>query len=377
LALIEHLKNQLKTPEDAPLEIPVIQETPPGPSVGSWLERLASANNNPHAARLMAEKAPYSPDTLAIYQGNYKLYLKNDPLMLLNMDEVKQSDILALAARLGERKTRDQRDLAGTRTFEIVIRFVRMAFKEYEEDHEEWRNPFSRIKAPKQKKSNARDAIEEDEIVKLFAPGVIDNILDKAVCTAMFWSGLRRSELWGLKVEDLDWKTPKIKICHAWKRFNSKNRVLGDPKWHKIREIPFPLDLQQAIKELWAVNGKHDFVFSRKDGSVPSASYIKNHLPKWLKRAGIELNGRRIVPHSARHSIASVLEARGVPLRYIGEMLGHANLKTTKGYLHTVSGAINDMGAAINEAAKQPQRRRPRRRTEREQGKRLKLSKRN
>jgi integrase len=227
-----------------------------------------------------------------------------------------------------------------------------MAFKEYEEERFEWRNPFDRIKAPRRKGGKRRDAIEEDEIVKLFVPGVIADPLEKAVCTAMFWAGLRRSEIWGLKAEDLDWKTPKINIDHAWKRLASKDRKLGDPKWHKHRKIPFPMDLQNAIKELWAVNGKHGFVFSRKDGTQPGPDWIRDHLHKWLERAGIELNGRKIVPHSARHSLASTLEAKGVPLRYIGDMLGHSDLKTTRGYLHTVSGAINDMGNKINGMAK-------------------------
>jgi hypothetical protein len=34
-------------------------------------------------------------------------------------------------------------------------------------------------------------------------------------------------------------------------------------------------------------------------------------------------------------------------------MLGHSSLKTTKGYLHTVSGALNDMGAKIDGMAKE------------------------
>jgi hypothetical protein len=38
--------------------------------------------------------------------------------------------------------------IAGTRTYEIALRFVRMAFKEYGETHEAWRNPFDRIKLP-------------------------------------------------------------------------------------------------------------------------------------------------------------------------------------------------------------------------------------
>jgi site-specific recombinase XerD len=110
--------------------------------------------------------------------------------------------------------------------------------------------------------------------------------------------------------------------------------------------------LQTAIKELWAAYGQHEFVFCRKDGSLPKETFLRWHLPRWLERAGIELNGRKIVPHSARHSLASALEAMGVPLRYIQDILGHSDLKTTRGYLHTVSGAINDMGSKINEMAK-------------------------
>jgi site-specific recombinase XerC len=290
LALIEYLKNQLNAPG-----LPVIKPSK-GPFVGNWLERLTSPEDNPHAARLVAEGSPYSPGTLVMYQYNYHRYLENDPFMSLDMNEVTQAQALTFIERLGARKKKNKEELAGTRTFGIVMRFVRMAFTEYEQDHEDWRNPFSRIKPPKQRSVISRDAIEEDERIKLFVPGVLADPLDKAVCTAMFWAGLRRGEIWGLKVEDLDWKASKIRICHAWKRFNSKDRKLGSPKWNKIREIPFPLDLQRAIKELWAINGKHEFVFSRKDGSVPSASYIKNHLPEWLKQAGIELNGRKIVP---------------------------------------------------------------------------------
>jgi integrase len=353
LALIEYLKNQLKTHDETLRDgLPPIKK-PRGPTVGNWLERLTSLDNNPHAARLTAEGAPYSPDTLALYKMNFNCHLKNDPFMAMIIEEVEQSHALAFIARIGNQQTKDGRDMAGTRTFEIVINFVRMAFKEYEEEHPDWQNPFRRIRPPKRKIKNPRNSIEEDEIIKLFAPNVITDPLERAVCMAMFWAGLRRSEIWGLKAEDLDWKTPQIKIDHAWKRLSSKERKLGDPKWHKHRQIPFPVDLQNAIKELWAANGKHGFVFARKDGTQPGPDWIRDHLPKWLERAGIELNGRRIVPHSARHSLASALEARGVPLRYIGDMLGHSSLKTTKGYLHTVSGAINDMGSKINGMAKQ------------------------
>jgi len=81
--------------------------------------------------------------------------------------------------------------------------------------------------------------------------------------------------------------------------------------------------------------------------------WVKRHFPKWLKRAGIELNGRRIVPHSARHSLASMLEARGVPLRYIQELLGHSDLETTLIYLHSTEKTFRDISGKITEVMDQ------------------------
>jgi site-specific recombinase XerD len=56
------------------------------------------------------------------------------------------------------------------------------------------------------------------------------------------------------------------------------------------------------------------------------------------------------VPHSSRHSLASILEDHNVPLRYIQDLLGHVDLKTTKGYLHYTDKTIRDIGSKITQA---------------------------
>jgi integrase len=129
-----------------------------------------------------------------------------------------------------------------------------------------------------------------------------------------------------------------------------KPRVLGPPKGKKVRNVPFDPVLQEAIKKLWEENGRHEFVFSYKNGATPGPSWIHGRFTKWLEHAGIELGGRKIVPHSARHSLASLLEAKGVSLRYIQELLGHSDLKTTKNYLHSTEKTIRDIGQKISEA---------------------------
>jgi len=323
--------------------------------IGNWMERFISLDNNPRAERIIAKGITYSQKTIDVYASYYNRYIKSDPFLNMDINKVDVPAARAFVARIGMKKTSDGRTLAGTRAFEITVDFVRMTFKEYWEDHQDWRNPFDRIDPPINSAGNPRDVLQEDEILKLFMPGVITDPLERAVAIAMFWAGLRRAEIFGLRYEDLDWKTPLLKINKAWKCFESKKkRTLGLPKWNKCREAPFPEDLQAAIKILQETYGLHKngHVFCLKDGTIPGGRWIGRRLPKWMKNAGIEAAGRRIVPHSARHSLASCLEEAGVPLRYIQDILGHGSLKTTKRYLHTPQGKINEITKKIEQNAK-------------------------
>jgi integrase/recombinase XerD len=139
-------------------------------------------------------------------------------------------------------------------------------------------------------------------------------------------------------------------VRRAWQNFEKKSRrVLGPPKSKRERVAPFDPVLQDAIKKLWAENGRHEFVFSWSDGKVIGPTWTKYNLSKWLARAGIKTEGRSIVPHSARHSLASMLEEKKVPIRYIQELLGHSSMKTTKTYLHSTERTIRDIGSKIND----------------------------
>jgi integrase len=349
IAFIQHLKKQIDEGSDTGW---VNTETV---CVGPWLKRFISLDDNPRGARIMGEGSPYSIETIELYRAKYTRYIQGDPFCDLKMKEVEQTHALVFLGRLGlkeKEKTHGGGPIAGTRTYETTVRFVRMAFTEYAKTHEAWRNPFDRINPPKSKPGKEPDILEEWEMKKLFEPGVITDVLDRALAAAMLWAGLRRGEIYGLKPEDLNWKIPRIIIRNAWQRYDSpKARSLGDPKWHKVREIAFPVQLQTAIKELWEVNKKHEFVFTDKDGNLPGANYCRRWLPRWIAAAGIDLGGRDIVPHGSRHSLASALEEDGVPLRQIQEMLGHSDLKTTHRYLHDTADHINKMGRKIDDIA--------------------------
>jgi len=333
--------------------------------VGDWLRLFTTITDSPKGARNVAENRPYSEASVDRYYGLYDVHMKGDPFMELMMSEVETSDALAFMNRMGLRKLTggryknktEQPLMMGTESFAKLVKFVRMAFKEYGRERPYWRNVFLYIEAPKNTPYNERDAMQEDEVLKLFGPGVLLDTMELAVCAAMFWAGLRRSEVFALRPQDLDWHTPKITVRKAWQNFSYKKRKLGPPKGKKERLLPFDDVLQKAIKKLWEENnldGKQDFVFSYSDRTTPGPSWIKGRFKKWIKRAGIELKGRELVPHSSRHSLASILEERGVPLRHIQELLGHASLKTTKRYLHSTDKTIRDIGKKI-EAARETQ----------------------
>jgi integrase/recombinase XerD len=209
------------------------------------------------------------------------------------------------------------------------------------------------MKAPKYK-SPKRAYLTEEEMLMFFNPGVLKTTLELCVCAGLYLAGMRRAEVFALMPEDLDWATPKLNLCRAWQDFDSGGKVLGPLKEKKPREAPFDPVFQEAIKKLWEENGKHEFVISFKKpirGSmIPGPFWLKKHFKQWIERAGINLNGRNITPHSSRHSLASLLENRGVALRYIQEMLGHSKLETTKIYLHTPDNIIREMGSKIMEA---------------------------
>jgi hypothetical protein len=176
-ALIQYLSNSVA--ESKPVRSERI-------TVGTWLEKFTKLNGNPHASRLIAKGRPYSIHTIKDYESKYKLYLEDDPCMAWRMDEIDETAMLEFISRMAERKMKDKVKMAGRRTFEIVLKFVRMAFKEYRKTHHEWTNPFIDIDSPTKLWNNREDILSEEEVVSLFRPAVLRDTMELAVCAAIF-----------------------------------------------------------------------------------------------------------------------------------------------------------------------------------------------
>ncbi|MEO1517372.1 MAG: tyrosine-type recombinase/integrase [Bacteroidota bacterium] len=144
---------------------------------------------------------------------------------------------------------------------------------------------------------------------------------DKLILEVLYSSGLRRSELIGLQVSDLDFHRQQLK-------------VLG--KGGKERLIPFGATLARSLKAYLQLREE---TFGIPAGSLFLTNKGKPLYPKFVYKLVQEyLSSVTTVeqrsPHVLRHSFATHLSDNGADLNAIKELLGHANLAATQIYTH-------------------------------------------
>jgi integrase/recombinase XerD len=147
---------------------------------------------------------------------------------------------------------------------------------------------------------------------------------DRALLETFYASGLRVSEVAGLRVEDVHFDGGFV-------------RCIG--KGNKERVVPMGGSARSALRAY--IEGLRPKLAERDPNvtalflTMASKAISRKMLWKMIKKnahiAGIT---KRISPHTMRHSFASHLLANGAPLRVIQEMLGHADIATTQIYTH-------------------------------------------
>jgi len=150
------------------------------------------------------------------------------------------------------------------------------------------------------------------------------NIKHKAMLSLIYACGLRRSELLNLKPTDVDSKRGLLIIRQAK---GKKDRVT--PVSDKI--ISLLRDYYTAYKPvIWLFEGQ-------AKGTQYSEQSLQSVLKQALSKAGIK---KPVSLHWLRHSYATHLLEGGTDLRYIQELLGHKNSKTTEIYTHVTDKSL-------------------------------------
>ncbi len=187
-------------------------------------------------------------------------------------------------------------------------------------------SPMSKIKAPKTP-HRLPVFIDEEKMDLLldseeFFNDSFPSVRDKMILETLFGTGMRLSELLGLKDQDVDFYKGTIKVFGKRK----KERIIPITK-----QLVNQLQEYIQLKSLQNFNNKTDDLFVTNTGTAVYRQLIYNTVKSYLTY--ISTQDKRS-PHVLRHSYATSLLNRGADLNAIKELLGHASLAATQVYTH-------------------------------------------
>ena len=253
-------------------------------------------------------------NTLESYRSDlshFAIWLKQ-PLFTANQAHIQQY----LAVKFPLSQPRSINRLIAT-----LRRFYRYALR----DNFILEDPTLQLEAPKIPRSLPKSLNEQEVLDLLNAPNVTDatGLRDRAMLELLYASGLRVSELVGVRVNEVSTQDGVVRVTGK----GSKTRLVpmgqDAADWiDKYLKTARPALLQQRLCDAL-------FVTNRASGMTRQAFW--HIIKRYARLAGIQ---KHISPHVLRHAFATHLLNHGADLRVVQMLLGHADISTTQIYTH-------------------------------------------
>lgn len=285
---------------------------------------------------LMNLQSTIEPNTFNSYETNVRVHiipaLGNFPLCNLQAPHIRDflSRLLTTHA---------------SRTVEHIYANLRAMLKQAVDDDLLAKSPMRSVKKPKATRTRPWVALTEQQVQQLIA--AISNPTHQLIVKLAATSGLRRSELLGLRFQDVDLKGRSVSVNQTNKKIGSTPSICEKTKTatsHRTVSIPAALVplIKEQIKEvklrsfqdpLWQHN---DLLFPGLHGAPLSPDHVTALIRSYGKKAhmpeGFCLN-------SLRHTSASLLLKHGASYKVVQERLGHSTPLLTLGtYSHVLPG---------------------------------------
>lgn len=255
-------------------------------------------------------------NTLESYERDLRKYFVF--LKVKNPDDVTPSDVSSFLTRLsseGIAVPSIARCLAAVRGFHKYLLTDGLA----------QRDPTINLETPRgwKRLPKTLSSIDVEALLKQPEPATPIGMRDKAMLELLYATGLRVSELVGLKLNDINLERGYL-------------IVIG--KGSKERAVPMGETASAIVQEyrgrarralLKGRDSDHLFISSQHRGITRQMFWER--IKYYARKAGI---GRTVSPHTLRHSFATHLLDNGADLRAVQAMLGHADISTTQIYTH-------------------------------------------
>jgi integrase len=169
-------------------------------------------------------------------------------------------------------------------------------------------------------------------------------------------TGARQMELCGLQWQDIDWLHGTL---HIRRQLARKGEMFAAQKTRAAKRTialgPGTIEVLRAHRELQAqercIAGsgwqEHDLIFTTTIGApMKPKNLVDRYFKPSIKAAGVP----EIRFHDLRHTAASIMLSRGVPIFTVSKILGHARASITSDtYGHLVPGATDGIGQMMDE----------------------------
>ncbi len=159
----------------------------------------------------------------------------------------------------------------------------------------------------------------------------IVNSKHKMMISLAYASGLRVSEVINLKIKDINIGELTIHLKGA--------------KGNKDRITIFPEKLVDNITRLSNKKSGNDYLFESERGGKLTERTAQKVFENALRKSGIKKDASF---HSLRHSFATHLLENGVDVRFVQELLGHANIRTTQIYTKVTNPSLKKIKSPLD-----------------------------
>jgi len=262
-----------------------------------------------------------SANTVAAYQRDLAKFNVFAQKRKLGLEGVKRDDLVDFLASL-------YREKLESRTVARHLVTLRNFFRFAQVQELIVTDPSLNLESPKIRRT-LPGYLRLEEVERLLTQPDAKTALglrDRAMLEVLYSTGLRVSELIGLRVTDLDIKVGCIRCIGK----GDKERIV--PAGRKALGMVEKY-LRDGRPKLLGKGVLSQALFVNRRGASLSRVGVWKILSAYGRRAGLRV---ALTPHMLRHSFATHLLERGADLRSVQLMLGHADISTTQIYTHVV-----------------------------------------